>query len=185
MKQDQETLELLMENIGCGIFTVDNERRITSWNRAAAEITGFASSEMLGKRCCSLKCLNCIRGAEGEAEECQVFREGNIGPQECVLARADGSTVRVLKSGRLLYDKEGKLLGAVESLTDISSIRSEFNELFQDTAGKSDNAFREPCMLCLVTQEFHEDGTDNAVVKREIGAGAGGFHGAKLTNSLL
>ena len=140
MKLDLETLELLLDNIGCGVFTVDNERRITSWNRSAAEITGFPASAMLGKRCCSLKCLNCVQGTAGEAEDCQVFREGNTGPQECVLARADGTTVRVLKSGRLLYDKAGNLLGAVESLTDISSIRTEFNELFQDSAGLQESA---------------------------------------------
>ena len=55
-----EMLELLLENIDCGLFTVDTECRITSWNSAAEKITGFKSGEMIGRSCRELSSLSCF-----------------------------------------------------------------------------------------------------------------------------
>jgi diguanylate cyclase (GGDEF)-like protein/PAS domain S-box-containing protein len=43
--------ETLLDNLSDGVYFVDRERRITFWNKAAERITGFAKSEVLGKRC--------------------------------------------------------------------------------------------------------------------------------------
>jgi len=43
--------EIILESISDGVFTVDHEWRITSFNRAAEMITGIQRNEALGKHC--------------------------------------------------------------------------------------------------------------------------------------
>src|SRR4030042_3191673 len=49
--QDRQFLETILSSIADGVFTVDQEWRITSFNRAAERITGVPASEAIGKRC--------------------------------------------------------------------------------------------------------------------------------------
>ena len=43
--------EIILESISDGVFTVDHEWRITSFNRAAETITGVPRQKALGKHC--------------------------------------------------------------------------------------------------------------------------------------
>ena len=43
--------EIILESISDGVFTVDRQWRITSFNRAAEQITGISRKEALGRRC--------------------------------------------------------------------------------------------------------------------------------------
>ena len=43
--------EAILESISDGVFTVDSDWCITSFNRAAEEITGIPREEALGKPC--------------------------------------------------------------------------------------------------------------------------------------
>ena len=44
-------IENILEGISDGVFTVDENWRITSFNRAAEEITGVKRKEAIGQRC--------------------------------------------------------------------------------------------------------------------------------------
>ena len=46
---DPNALEAILESFSGGFFALDNEYRITYWNRAAGSGTGLASAEVLGK----------------------------------------------------------------------------------------------------------------------------------------
>ncbi|HUU28543.1 MAG TPA: sigma 54-interacting transcriptional regulator [archaeon] len=132
MELSRQMLALLVDSLDCGIFTVDTEQRITSWNRAAEKITGFRSSEMIGRKCSDIKCLNCIKCGD---YSCSLFRDGEIKKVECVIERPDGRPVRVLKSGRLIYSAEGKLLGGVESFSAIAALKSDLSVGIGSEAG--------------------------------------------------
>ena len=43
--------EIILESISDGVFTVDLQWKITSFNRAAEEITGIDRNEALGRHC--------------------------------------------------------------------------------------------------------------------------------------
>ena len=43
--------EAILESISDGVFTVDKEWNVTSFNRAAEEITGILREEAIGRRC--------------------------------------------------------------------------------------------------------------------------------------
>jgi len=44
-------LSMLMDHLYEGIYIVDLERKIISWNKAAEQITGFKADEVIGKYC--------------------------------------------------------------------------------------------------------------------------------------
>ncbi|MBE9571029.1 MAG: PAS domain-containing protein, partial [Proteobacteria bacterium] len=45
--------DVILESVSDGVFTVDHEWRITSFNHAAEEITGVPRDKALGKYCWS------------------------------------------------------------------------------------------------------------------------------------
>ena len=47
----QHVTAIILESISDGVFTVDHDWRITSFNRAAEAITGIQRDEALGKHC--------------------------------------------------------------------------------------------------------------------------------------
>ena len=51
-RDDRERFfNIILDSIADGVFTVDGEGQITSFNRAAEEITGFTQGEAIGKYC--------------------------------------------------------------------------------------------------------------------------------------
>lgn len=44
-------VQIVLENLLNGAYCVDTKRRITYWNKAAEEISGYSASEVLGKSC--------------------------------------------------------------------------------------------------------------------------------------
>ena len=116
----------IIDNLSCGVFTVDRERRILSWNEAAERITGKSAEQILGHKCCELLCLNCFKNPEEFREDCPFSTESRQFNTECVISRPDGSSIRVLKSSRAIYSDSGEVIGAVETLTDISNVNSDY-----------------------------------------------------------
>ena len=67
-------LQHVLETMGGGLFTVDVEGNITSWNRGMEEITGYTPEEVVGKPCALLEGNECFRGPHGEhRERCPLF----------------------------------------------------------------------------------------------------------------
>jgi len=52
--------EIILDSIADGVFTVDLEWRIMSFNRAAEEITGISASEAIGRPCCEVLSGKCL-----------------------------------------------------------------------------------------------------------------------------
>ncbi|MBN1766688.1 MAG: sigma 54-interacting transcriptional regulator [Sedimentisphaerales bacterium] len=131
---------VMLDSINEGVFTVDQDWRITSFNRAAEKITGIARQEALGKLCS------------------EVFR-ANICEKTCVLKRTmssgrpiinatayiinhDGHRVPIRISTALLKDDDGRVIGGVETFQDLSQIEQLQKELqarytFEDIVGRS------------------------------------------------
>ncbi len=115
--------ETVFNTIQDGLMIVDRAGTILSVNRAFETITGYAIKEIIGHPCSDLRCDICdiARGKNG-SYWCVLFGTGRLKMRRCTLQRKDGSYVSVLKNASLLHDANGDVIGAVETLTDITEI---------------------------------------------------------------
>jgi PAS domain S-box-containing protein len=117
-RNKSEDQNIILDSIADGVFTVDQDWRITSFNRAAIKITGVSREEAIGQLCkdvlkadiCEKNC--CLRTTMKTCEP--------IVNKKVHIIDADGRRFPISISTALLRDKDGTLLGAVETFRDIS-----------------------------------------------------------------
>ena len=117
----------VVDTLQDGLMVVDPGGKILAVNPAAEHITGYAAEELVGRSCRILNCTGCkIKGAGPGAEWCSLYSEGVVRNKKCMIIDKDGRTVHVIKSATVLHDKKGRVIGAVETLTDVTeSIRQQ------------------------------------------------------------
>ncbi len=119
--------EAILESISDGVFTVDAEWRITSFNRAAEQITGVKRREALGKRCCDV-----FRASMCETD-CALKRtlksKRPVIGQSAYIVRADGSRLPISVSTAVLRDAKGRVIGGAETFRDLSEVEALREEL--------------------------------------------------------
>ncbi len=113
----------IVNTIRDGIMVVDTSGSILSVNRALETITDYTHEELIGQKCSILNCsvFNLAREKCGE-HWCLLFKTGAMNMRRCTIMRKDGTYVPVLKNACLLHDSKGRVIGAVETVTDISEI---------------------------------------------------------------
>lgn len=111
-------------------MVVDPTGTIQSVNAAAEKITGYRAEELVGKSCRILDCTDCkILGETKNEPWCGLFIRGKVREKKCRITTKDGSIVQILKNGTIIRDREGKIVGAVEILTDISEYMKKEAEI--------------------------------------------------------
>ena len=113
----------VVDTIQDGVMIVDIDGTIVSVNRGFEQITGYSQAEILGKPCSVLNCNTCdiARKAQG-CHWCALFRQGQMRRQKCVLLRQNGTYTHVVKNASVLKDQKGHVVGAVETITDITDL---------------------------------------------------------------
>ncbi len=120
----------VVNTIHDGIMIVNNQGAIVSVNQALEEITGFRYEEMLGQACDLLQCNTCTRALNrADGYWCDLFRLGEMNSCKCTIRHKDGRPVHVIKSGALLHDNAGQVIGAVGTITDISELVEKDDQL--------------------------------------------------------
>ncbi len=117
-------LTQIIESMADGVFTLDPQGRITSWNPAMERISGYSAAEALGRACRILNCSRCFgRDCPVDQEACGLLSHGRAEDNECLLRHRDGHTVPVIKNARAVRDEGGKIIGAVETVTDLTELK--------------------------------------------------------------
>jgi PAS domain S-box-containing protein len=118
------------------MMIVDKDGHIIFFNRAAEEITGYHRDDVMGKECTVLDSDTCtVHTEEGRKKNCSLFSEGRIQNKKCRIRSNDGRAVYLLKNATVLKNERGEMIGAVESITDITSLymkELELEELKQE-----------------------------------------------------
>ena len=138
-KQKEDILDprlagFLLDSMADGVFALDDKGRITTWNASMERISGYRTAEALGKTCSMLSfdlCLNkkCPTGVG----ECGIYERGSVDSKECALRHKEGHEVPVLKSARLVKDEKDKVIGIVETVTDLSDLKKARKEVEEIT----------------------------------------------------
>jgi PAS domain S-box-containing protein len=128
--QDPRFFLHVFETMREGVMIIDDAGNINYFNKAAEEITGYAREEVLGKSCVILDSDTCVvLTSEGKQRKCDLFKGVSICNKRCRIKSRDGKSVYLLKNAVLLRDEEGTTIGAVETLTDVTSLYMKELEL--------------------------------------------------------
>jgi len=115
----------IVNTMNDGLMLVGPQGTILMVNRAFENLTGYSADEVIGRSCTLLECDACEKMLQNEGRGwCTLFKEGqkDLKRCRCMIARKDGTWLPALKNASVLRDGEGKPLGVVETLTDISEL---------------------------------------------------------------
>ncbi|MFP5221928.1 MAG: sigma-54 interaction domain-containing protein [Acidobacteriota bacterium] len=106
-----------------GVYIVNPNGRIVMVNDAMTRLTGYSREELMEKSCTVLGCEACaIQRTSVSGHWCQLFAGRESPARRCSLSRKDGSRLPVFKNQSLIHDKDGTVIGAVESVMDLSEL---------------------------------------------------------------
>ena len=115
--------EIVIDTMMEGLMLVDPDGKIIYVNKAFEHLSGYRKEEVEGQTCEILGCDTCFgTRAEGKDKYCALFKEGKVRRRKCIFQKKDGGKVHVLKNAALIRDRNGKVIGGVENLTDLSPL---------------------------------------------------------------
>jgi PAS domain S-box-containing protein len=140
-RADRDTAyETILDSIADGVFTVDKDWSITSFNKAAEIITGFSKEEAIGQNCYDIFRTNVCQAA------CVLRRTMDTGSKliniPVNIVTKDGEEKPISVSTAVLRGADGGISGGVETFRDLTAIESLRKALakeycFQDIISKN------------------------------------------------
>jgi len=119
--------EVILESISDGVFTVDTQWLVTSFNRAAEEITGVKRSDAIGRRCSEVF-RSSLCGADCALAQTFATRKPIIGISAYIVD-SERNRIPISISTALLHDAEGRVTGGAETFRDLSEVETLRQEL--------------------------------------------------------
>ncbi len=112
--------DVILDSIADGVFTVDEQWKITSFNRAAEKITGVPRAHAVGQHCFDVFQANicqtrCALRDTVDTGRCWV-------DQRIDILNSRGEKVPVSISTSVLRDETGRSIGGVETFRDLSDL---------------------------------------------------------------
>ena len=144
--EDPRIAQVILDSVTDGVFTVDREWCINSFNRAAELITGVPHDEAIGKSCCDVFRASICESACALRETLQSGRP--VINKAVFIIDARGEQVPISISTAILTDDNGEVIGGVETFRDLSLVE----ELRREIAGRhcfGDIIGRSPAMQSL------------------------------------
>jgi len=121
----------IFDTLRDGLLVVDPGGRIQATNPAAERLTGYSAEELIGKPCTILNCNGCKIIGKGIGKDwCRLFSIEKMRDKKCLITNKDRRATHILKSASVLKDKHGNIIGAVETLTDMSEIVRKQEEIY-------------------------------------------------------
>jgi|GEM_PF-3419820 len=132
IRESQRRLADIINFLPDSTFVIDKEGKVIAWNRAIEALTGIKAEEMLGKgnyehslpfygqRRPILIDLVLRPQNEVEQEYSNLKREDDAMVGEAYMPMLGGGQVYLLGVASALYDSQGNIVGAIESIKDIT-----------------------------------------------------------------
>ncbi|MFC1852090.1 sigma-54 interaction domain-containing protein [candidate division CSSED10-310 bacterium] len=135
-----DRFEIVLKSISDGVFSVDDHWNLTCFNDAAVSIMGIPRDQALGRKCYEILRTNICKQA------CALRYTVETGKPVINLVvntvNAQNKTIPISISTALLKDKNGKIIGGVETFRDLSLVEHLRKEItkqysFADIVSKS------------------------------------------------
>jgi len=176
MAQNQKTddipanvTEKILESISDGVFTVDPNWRIMSFNRAAEKITGISRKEAVGRHCWDVFRSDMC---EGDCALKRTMQEGQaLVSSSAYIINSDQKRIPIVASTSLLKNEQGDVLGGVETFRDVSLVE-ELRQKLTDGFQIGDMVSRSPSMRKIADILPQVAASDSTVlIQGETGVG--------------
>jgi PAS domain S-box-containing protein len=136
--------ETIVNTLHDGLLVVDARGTILNVNPAAEKLTGYRAEELVGQNCRILNCTGCQIYARGSGEDwCSLYSRQRVRAKRCTITDKRGRALNIMKNASVLKDDNGQVVGAIETLTDISEIVRQEQEII---------SLRQSCHL---DEDFH------------------------------
>lgn len=165
----EDATAVILDSISDGVFTVDHDWRITSFNRAAEEITGIKREEAIGRFCWEVFRSNMC---EGDCALKRTMKEGkSFVSSSTYIINGQRKRVPIQVSTSVLKNKAGNVLGGVETFRDHSLVEElrreiEGRHVFGEMVSRS-KAMQE--IFAILPQIAESDST--VLIEGETGTG--------------
>jgi PAS domain S-box-containing protein len=120
---------VILNSIADGVFTTDNEGKITFINKAAEGITGFSSKEAIGHFCFDVFRADICQTRCALKETLKTKKE--ITNLSVTILNKEGKKMPISISTAVLKNEKGQIIGGVETFRDLSTIEELKKELSQ------------------------------------------------------
>lgn len=165
----QNTTEIILESISDGVFTVDHEWKIMSFNRAAEKITGISRKDAIGRHCWDVFRSNMCQ------DECalkKTMQEGkSFFSSSTYIINSQKKRIPTTVFTALLKDKKGNIIGGVETFRDHSLVE-ELRKKLYGSFQMGDMISRSPIMRTIFKLLPKISQSDSTVLIRgETGTG--------------
>lgn len=120
---EKKKLNTVLQSIVDGVYTTDEHKVITFWNKGAERITGFTAEHAVGKSCQELLSHVDMDGKSLCACSCPIsftFKSKESVTGKDVLTKTVDGSAPVSVSCSPIIDHNGKISGAIEVFRDIS-----------------------------------------------------------------
>jgi PAS domain S-box-containing protein len=111
---------IILDSIADGVFTVDMNWKITSFNKAAENITGIKKKEAIGRQCSKVFRANVCEN--GCILRHTIKTEKPVVNMPVHIIRADNKSIPISVNTTLLRNDEGRVIGGVETFRDLSDV---------------------------------------------------------------
>jgi PAS domain S-box-containing protein len=127
--------DIILDSINEGVFTVGPDWRITAFNRAAERITGVPRDHALGRACFEVFHANIC---ESDCALRKTFDTGRpVLNATAHIVNHQGQRKPIRISTAILKDREGRVIGGVETFQDLSQVEQLKKELRVSTPSRT------------------------------------------------
>ena len=131
---------IILNSVADGVFTVNNQSKITFMNEAAERITGYTRREALGRNCFDIFRADICLTRCALKESIRTRKE--IVNLPVTILNKSGKEIPISISTAILRDERGQIIGGVETFRDLTLIEALRKELSQkysltDIVGKN------------------------------------------------
>ncbi|WP_304511648.1 sigma-54 interaction domain-containing protein [Desulfobacula sp.] len=165
----EDTTKIILESISDGVFTIDYNWEITSFNRAAEAITGISRKDAIGRHCWEVFRSNMCE------EDCALKRTMEEGRpfinSSGYIINSEKKKTPITASTSLLIDKNGDVIGGIETFRDhslVEQLRKELSTKFKvEDIISSSNAMKK--IFNILPQVSDSD--SSVLIEGETGTG--------------
>ena len=141
LRESEARLKEIIEFLPDATFVIDKDRKVIAWNRAIEEMTGVGKELILGKGDYEYAVpfygerrpvlIDLVLSPQESMENSyrKVWRQGDLLIGEAYLPDLKGRPVYLFNTASPLYDISGAVMGAIETIRDITDHRLMEEEL--------------------------------------------------------